>query len=74
MRDGLAAWLSLFWVAAIAILIVNHPLPTLGTMLVVGGLGVWVFWYWMHTWPIHAWSSKRFAFWRLLWRKLTTRE
>jgi hypothetical protein len=74
VRAFVAAWLSLFWVAAIAILIVNHPLPTLSTMLVVGGFGVWVFWYWMHTWTEHAWEPERFAFWRMLWRRLTGRE
>lgn len=45
-----------------------------GIAIVVGGLGVLYGWWWMHTWPEHAWRKPgEPGALGLLWRRITRR-
>jgi hypothetical protein len=44
----------------------------IGAVYVLAAVAGWLAWFWMHTWPQHAWErDPGRAFWRLVWRRLT---
>jgi hypothetical protein len=68
----MSALLLALWALYVAWLFID-PFAAMVTGMVVGACAFWVFWFWMHTWPLHAWSDDPHSFLKLLWRRLTCR-
>lgn len=62
--------LAIAWPVLLIAAFVMYPITTLVVCVVGAALAVVLFWYWMHTYELHAHSPHPHAFMRLVWRKL----
>lgn len=59
---------------ALIALLICEPLWFFALAMAIGIPATVLFWYYIHTWPLHAWDDGPHAFSRFLWRRITSRE